>query len=1192
MAGCPTCGAATPPDLRFCLNCGTPLAERCPSCGTARVVGARFCGSCGTRFADTQPGTASVEAGFPPDGRGDVPARSGGMQIERRLVSVLFADLVGFTSHAERSDAEAVREFLTRYFDAASQVMARYGGTLEKFIGDAVMAVWGTPVAFEDDAERAVRAALDLIEAVRGLGRIGSDSTSAPIDVRAAVMTGEAAVTVGATGQGMVAGDLVNACSRLQGAADPGTVLVDEATLRGARDAVAFEPAGDQSLRGKVLPVPAWRALRVVAERGGLGRAEGLEAPFVGRDEELRLLKEQLHATGREGRARLVTIFGQPGMGKSRLVWEFQKYVDGVLEDIYWHQGRSPSYGEGIAYWALGEMVRRRAGINESEADTTALPKLTQSVARWIAEPGDRDWITARLAALLGLADAPTGERDELFAAWRRFFEGIADAATAVLVFEDLHWADQGMLDFIESLLEWSRAKPILVIGLARPELMERRPAWGTSGRASVALHLEPVTSDGMTDLLAGLAPGLPQQAIAQIAERSEGVPLYAVETVRMLLDEGRLIREDERFRLVDPDLPFAVPPSLHALIAARLDALDVEARGIVQDAAVLGKGFAVEAVAAVAGADPALVESRLRALARKELVEQDVDPRSPERGQYRFVHGLYREIAYGTLSHRDRRARHLAAARHFEQLGDEELTGVLASHYLDAYRAAPEGPEGEAVATQARIALRAAVDRALALHAYVNALDYIEQALTVTTDPGERAALWVRAAEPADIVRGHAEAEDYLRRAFAWYDSIGDLSGMKDASVRLSKVLLPSSRIDDAITVLEAMAARLPAMEDHLDAQLCNELARAYCFADRAEQAYAYAERGLGIAERLGLQPEIAELFITKAWVVDLLGRSREAAVLSMGGLEFSSRVGTSSSQIRARMNLSNWQMTDDPRAGAQTAWMGVEIARRTGHRGWIIRIAGNWASCSILTGEWRRVLEVTSQIQGPEEDVAAMLAMTGPALYAELAMALPAQSRPRLEAIRQLIDAGSLQDRSALAAFDVLVAVAEGDLEQAIRVSGSDPQAGLSGEALIGAVFAQRAACWLGRPDDAEGARRRLDARGDTGVWISGARRHLEGLRRGLAGDAAAAEGNLREALATFRKLDLPPEVAVALIDLRRLVGPGHTEAAALEDEAREIIGTLGAVSLQRQLDALTDAAVSRRLITADRPLSRALG
>jgi class 3 adenylate cyclase/Tfp pilus assembly protein PilF len=295
---------------------------------------------------------------------------------ERRLISVLFADLVGFTTLSESRDAETVRELLSRYFEVASDIIGRYGGTIEKFIGDAVMAVWGAPAAHEDDAERAVRSALDLVEAVR---RLGLD-VDGDLKLRAGVLTGEAAVTLGATNQGMVAGDLVNTASRLQSIAPPGTVLVGEATFHAASGAIAFEPAGEQVLKGKESPVPAYRALRVVAKRGGAGRSEQLEAPFVGRAPELRMLKDFHAATAAERRPRLVSIMGQGGIGKTRLIWEFQKYIDGVTEVVYWHQGRSPAYGEGISFWALAEMVRSRAGIVEPDDAATSRSKLAAAL--------------------------------------------------------------------------------------------------------------------------------------------------------------------------------------------------------------------------------------------------------------------------------------------------------------------------------------------------------------------------------------------------------------------------------------------------------------------------------------------------------------------------------------------------------------------------------------------------------------------------------------------------------------------------------------------------------------------------------------------------------------------------------------------------------------------------------------------
>ncbi|HSG86595.1 MAG TPA: adenylate/guanylate cyclase domain-containing protein, partial [Candidatus Limnocylindrales bacterium] len=359
---CTSCGTQNDAGRKFCLECGGRLAATCPSCGSPNPPAARFCGECGSGLgpAATLPG-----------GPGAVPAAAGpgsgaaaAPVAERRLVSVLFADIVGFTPFAEEQDPEEVRELLSRYFDLARETIERYGGTVEKFIGDAVMAVWGTPIAREDDAERAVRAGLELVDAVRVLGP--------EVSARAGVMTGEAAVTLGATDQGMVAGDLVNTASRIQSAAEPGTVLVGEATMRAASASIVFAALGEQTLKGKASPIPAWRAQRVVAERGGRNRREALEAPFVGRDDELRLLKDLLHATTRERKVRLVSVTGQGGIGKSRLAWEFLKYVDGLVEDIYWHDGRSPSYDNGLTFWALAEIVRQRAGLTEDAEESAA----------------------------------------------------------------------------------------------------------------------------------------------------------------------------------------------------------------------------------------------------------------------------------------------------------------------------------------------------------------------------------------------------------------------------------------------------------------------------------------------------------------------------------------------------------------------------------------------------------------------------------------------------------------------------------------------------------------------------------------------------------------------------------------------------------------------------------------------------
>ncbi len=408
---CTSCGTENPAGSKFCNRCGSRLAAACPACGTPNSAGAAFCNECGSRLegapvspAVGAPGGQAVGApgSHAPDAAeaqvaapGIAPTAMPAPVAERRLVSILFADLVGFTTLAEGRDPEETRELLGRYFSLAGDVVGRYGGAVEKFIGDAVMAVWGAPAAHEDDAERAVRAALELVGAVASL--------EPSIQARAGVLTGEAAVTVGATNQGMVAGDLVNTASRLQSVAAPGTVLVGEVTRRAASAAIVFEPAGEQALKGKTAPVPAWRAIRVVAQRGGRNRAETLEAPFVGRDEELRLLKELFHATSRERRARLVSVIGPAGIGKTRLAWEFLKYLDGLVETVRYHDGRSPAYGDGISFWALGEMVRRRAGLLETDDEPTTRARIAQTLAEHVPDEGERRWIEPALLALLGL---------------------------------------------------------------------------------------------------------------------------------------------------------------------------------------------------------------------------------------------------------------------------------------------------------------------------------------------------------------------------------------------------------------------------------------------------------------------------------------------------------------------------------------------------------------------------------------------------------------------------------------------------------------------------------------------------------------------------------------------------------------------------------------------------------------------
>ena len=741
---CPSCGATNEATRKFCGQCGRGLAISCATCGTPNAPGTKFCGECGSALGRHRHRCG--RGGGQRDRGGEAVEVLARSTSERRLVSVMFADLVGFTTLAESRDAEEVRDLLTRYFETCRSLVGRYGGVIEKFIGDAVMAVWGTPVTNEDDAERAVRAALELTEAVKALGEeVGIPTLRA----RAGVLTGEAAVALNATNQGMVAGDIVNTASRIQAAAQPGDVLVGDNTMQATESAIDYEAVGPQEVKGKALPINLWRAVRVVGLVGGTVRASEIEPPFTGRDSELRLTKQLYHATTDERRPHLVSVIGIGGIGKSRLAWEFEKYIDGLAADVWWHRGRCLAYGDGVAFWALAEMVRMRAGIVEDEESATALPKLRATLEENIPDAEERRFVEPRLAQLLGLEARGPGDQENLFSAWRIFFERLADTSPTILLFEDLHWADDALLDFVEYLLDWARDRPIFIVTTARPELLERRPTWGAAKRSFTSLFLEPLTSPQLERLLEGAVTGLPAELRAQILERSEGIPFYAVETVRMLIDRGLLARIGSAYQPTAQIETLDVPSSLQALIAARLDHLSPEERRVLQDASVLGRTFTVQGLEAVSGLDEAELHGILASLVRKEMLSLRTDPLSPERGQFGFLQDLVRRVAYDMMSKRDRRPRHLAAADYLISVAgdeDEDIIEVIAAHLLDAYQSAPDADDAAAVRQRAHEAQVRAGERAASLGANLAAQRYYERASSLVDDGVIQAGLIERA--------------------------------------------------------------------------------------------------------------------------------------------------------------------------------------------------------------------------------------------------------------------------------------------------------------------------------------------------------------------------------------------------------------------------------------------------------------
>ncbi len=454
---CSACGVENPPDSKFCLGCGSSLALACPNCGKALPSYARFCNECGTTLAPAAQATAPAAA--PPPAQ--VAAPAAGPTTELRHVSVLFCDLVGFTPFSERRDPEEVREVLSGYFELARAIVGRYGGIVQKFIGDAVMAVWGAPVAKEDDAERAVRAGLELVSAVATYGA----EHGTELQARVGIVTGGAATTETAE-EGLVIGDRVNTAARIQSAAPPGRCYVDENTRSASSAAIAYSDAGEHELKGKAEPVRLYQATRVVATVAGTQRAGVIEAPFIGRDRELHLVKELFHASAERHSTRLALVSGVAGIGKSRLSWEFAKYIDGLAGTVLWHAGRCLSYGEGVSYWALSEMVRSRLQIGEEDPLEVVADRLGAGLERWISDPADREFIAPRLGQLLGLPTARVLAKEELFSGWRLFFERLAEHLPVVMVIEDLQWADAGLVDFLDHLLEWSGDHAIFLLVL------------------------------------------------------------------------------------------------------------------------------------------------------------------------------------------------------------------------------------------------------------------------------------------------------------------------------------------------------------------------------------------------------------------------------------------------------------------------------------------------------------------------------------------------------------------------------------------------------------------------------------------------------------------------------------------------------------------------------------------------------
>jgi class 3 adenylate cyclase/tetratricopeptide (TPR) repeat protein len=927
----------------------------CPSCGQENPEGFRFCGACAAPL-DVEP-----------------PAE----REERKVVSVLFVDLVGFTDRSDRADPEDVRAALRPYHARLKQEVERFAGTVEKFVGDAVLAVFGAPVAHEDDAERAVRSALRILEAIRDL----NDQHGLDLAVRAAVNTGEAVVALGArpeAGEGIVTGDVVNTAARLQQAAPVGGIVVGEVTRRSTRDLIEYEELAPVSVKGKAEPIPIWR---VVGARARYGvDVEQPATPFVGREDELQLLKQTYVRTLRESSVQLVTVTGEPGVGKTRLISELRAYVDEQAEMVHWRQGRCLPYGEGITFWALGEIVKNHAGVLESDAPGEAGEKLDAALRTVVAETAERDWLRGRLAPLVGLAGAgeeQAAAQAELFTAWRRFIEAVASARPLVLVFEDLHWADGAMLEFLEHLVEWAVDVPLLVACSARPELYERAPGWGGGKRNSTTIALTPLSGAETARLVSALVSQvvLPTETQAALLERAGGNPLYAEEFARMLMDRGLLERRGRSLHIVEGgEIP--VPESVQALIAARLDTLSAERKSLLHDAAVFGKVFWAGALAAMGDSAESAVEEGLHELARKELVRASRTSSVARQAEYAFWHLLVRDVAYGQIPRAARADRHRAAAEWIEQMAEDRVADhaeLLVHHYGQA-RELAQSAGADAQARELEGPLRSflviAGDRAMELDV-AKAQGYYRRALELLPagDP-ERPTLLVKFSWAAEASGGasFAECERNLEDAIAEFEKRGDARGAGDATIRLSVV---RSRRGDTVgaralrdRALELLQGGSPGPEV---AYAYAAMAGSYMLSGDAQECLEWSNRTLELAERLRLTEEIVRARNFRGMARCELG--------DFGGLDdlreslrFGLEAGLATLAVSAQNNLGDWVwLIEGAEAGLEAKREAGELAKSRGLTGIWVAAETCWPLYDV--GAWDELLRVADEIAEIEQ-------------------------------------------------------------------------------------------------------------------------------------------------------------------------------------------------------------------------------
>jgi class 3 adenylate cyclase/tetratricopeptide (TPR) repeat protein len=1138
----------------------------CPRCGRDNPEGFRFCGFCGAALGH--------EAEAVPE--------------ERKVVTVLFCDLVGFTASSQHADPEDVRARVAPYFARLRASAEAFAGSVEKFIGDAIMAVFGIPHAHEDDPERAVRTALQML---REIDALNAADPSLELTVRIGIHTGEVLVRLTPAyleREGMVTGGAVNLASRLQGVAPEGGIVVSETTFRATHDVFDYEELPPVTLKGITGAVRVWRPTAARAPLG-VDITRTHTTPLVGRTEELELLERTFARAVRDATVQTVTVVGESGIGKSRLVVELNRYLDASHDPVRWLYGRCVPFGEGITFWALGEIVKAEARIYDSDDSETVASKL----ASVVPDDPDQAWIQQRLRALVGLP-AAEASREENFAAWRRFLEQLAADRPSVFVFEDLHWADDAMVAFVEELAEYAEGVPMLLLATARPEFYQRRPSWLGGIRNAATVDLAPL-SEGESGRLAGLVvggPDLPAEVRRLIAERSDGNPLFAEEFIGLLVERGLLRREGSAWRFEAPD-QVPLPTTVQALIAARLDTLAPEQKALLADAAVIGETFWVGALASMGGVERSDVDRSLHELSRRELVRRARTPSIQGEAEFTFWHALIRDVAYEQLPRVPRALRHVAAAAWLERAAPErlgELSEVLAHHYVSALellRSAGRVEEAFAAEAPALRFLLLAGDRAMGLSVPVAAGHY-RRALELATADGEvvdqeqRARVLAGLAEAEQILGDVEGAAQHFQSAAESFEAAGDDSAVLEMRLRFALAVGVRGEGDRFWGLLDGLIADLERGPHSA------QLARAY--AERAypgigvsfDQAIEWADRALTLSRELDL-PEV------RVRALVFRGGSR-SALGDPGGLDdlraalrLALDLGLTRQTYVCYFNLVGTLCYQDPTGALETADEGLRFVASRGlaeGEAWIraFRLqamfqAGRWAE--LLTDadgliEWagaRRYGPVAATASFPKVWV---LTLTG---RVEEAAAFAEATHEEVE-------------RVGMVALDSLPVLYRGNgTERAGSERAGSERAEQALVQLIGAIEAERGglielACEAARSAVALGRRDLLDRCGALVDWGLAFGTHA---RESWTGLVAEVEGRAEDAVRAFERAEAgwgafgnPFELAEAAFGrARSLAGLGRGgEAAAACRSAMDVFRSLGARPALLQVTRLLEA------------------